>query len=81
MISIRTLASFARSGVLITSDDAAELLGCTRSRIRQLWAAGELRSISLGRSDRFRVLDLGEVQRYAARRPKTGRPRGGARMD
>ena len=60
---------------LITTKKAAELLGISAVRVRQLIVAGQLKSEKAGRDH---LLDEAEVLRFnrEARRPR-GRPRKG----
>ena len=65
--------------VICTTDHAAEVLGVSRSRVRQMEKDGRLRAWKIG--DRVVLLDLRQVQRLARAPRKTGRPRGGAVLD
>jgi len=55
----------------ITVGEAAIILGCNSSRVRQLIGAGKLRAIKRGR-DNF--LKRVEVEKYLKTRPGPGRP-------
>ena len=65
--------------VICTTDRAAEVLGVSRSRVRQMAKDGRLRSWRV--SDRIVFFDLREVERLALVPRKTGRPRGGLVLD
>ena len=60
----------------ITTTEAADMLGCTTGRVRQLMLDGIL---STGRklSTRMTVLDQREVREYSRLKMATGRPRVG----
>jgi excisionase family DNA binding protein len=75
VIPVKKLVEFAPSGFLVTTDEAAKILGCSRSRIRQMARAREFRQFKIGDSGRSVLLDLGEVRKVAREPRKTGRPR------
>ena len=58
---------------LCSTKEAAEILGCTVSRIRQMARAGELWSQNI--SQRAAVLDLAEIKAKALKPVTRGRPR------
>ncbi len=49
---------------LLTPEQAAQVLGCGRSHMFRLIAAGEIRSIKVGR---LRRIPVGEVEQYIER--------------
>lgn len=49
---------------LLTPEQAADLLGCGRSHMFRLIAAGEVRSVKVGR---LRRIPVGEVEQYIER--------------
>lgn len=53
-----------RQPLLIDSEGAADLLGCSRSTIYKLLASGDLRGIKVGRSRRF---TRAELEAYVSR--------------
>ncbi len=81
MIPVKKVVEFGRSGYLVTTDEAAKILGCSRSRVRQMVRARELRQMQIGMSGRSVVLDLGEVRQKAKEPRKTGRPRSSTNLD
>ena len=64
---------------ICSTEDAAEIIGCHRSRVRQYVSDGTLRSYRLG--ERAIMLDLSQVTRVARDVNGTGRPRGGTVND
>lgn len=58
---------------LLTVEDAAGFLSVSRSRLYELIAAGELSSVSIGRSRRVSLGDLEEFVE-SRRRPGTDTP-------
>lgn len=56
---------------LITTTDAAEILGVDASRIRQLIIEGKLTATKMGRDN---LLDRAEVQRFGKKDRPVGRP-------
>ena len=59
---------------MVTTKEAASILGCDTSQVRRLARDGVLHERILG--PRFRVYERTEVERYAANRPKRGWPKG-----
>lgn len=58
---------------LISTSEAAAILGVSASRVRQLIIEGRLESIKIGRDQ---LLEPGKVREFATRpRERTGRPK------
>lgn len=59
---------------MLTTTQAAELLGVNASRVRQLIIAGKIKATRIG--PRMLVIDEAEIEAYRKTPPpKTGRPR------
>lgn len=57
----------------MTTQEAAEYLGVTQSRIRQLILAGDITAVRRGRD---KWVERAELERYQTVRPPRGRPAG-----
>ncbi len=75
MIKVSRIVEFATSGWLVPTDEAARMLGCSRSRVRQIARAKGIRQFKMSDSGRAVFLDLGDVRRLAREPRTTGRPR------
>lgn len=60
---------------LLNVEEAAEVIGVTTGRVRQMLRDGEMRGKKA--NERAWMVDKSEVDRVAAEEKKTGRPRGG----
>jgi len=75
VIPVKKIVEFATSGYLVSTDEAARMLGCSRSRVRQIARAKSVRQFKMSESGRAVFLDLGDVRRLAREPRTTGRPR------
>lgn len=62
------------AGELISSAQAARILGVSQSRIRQIIGAGELNSVPPTKGQRDHLLKLSDVKSYKNKMKDAGRP-------
>ena len=60
-------------GNLLSTQEAADIIGCTRVRVIQMLNAGEMHGKKI--NDRAWVIEKAEAERIADREYTTGRPR------
>ena len=60
-------------GEFLSVNDAAEAIGCTSGRVRQLLIAGEMRGDKL--NERAWIIPKSEVERFQDKPRRPGRPR------
>ena len=63
----------------VTTQEAAEIIGVTDARVRQLRLSGDLRAIKI--DNRTWMIPRNEAEKMAANRPKVGRPRGSGKKN
>jgi len=59
-------------GEKVTTEKVAEILQITPARVRQLISENKIKSTKMGRDH---LIDLSEVELFARRRKKAGRPK------
>lgn len=62
------------TGELITSAQAARLLGVSQSRIRQMIGDGDLQSVPPSKGQRDHLLKLADVKSHKSKMKEPGRP-------